>query len=275
MVRIITLMDNKASEHKALINEHGLSYLVQAENYRFLFDCGSGSAPMINAHRLGQELSGLDSVVISHSHYDHAAGYRDLTEQGKGSKLLYTGCGFFEAKFAFDGVKYTDLSAGFDKGFLLANNIEHREVKDITEIAKDIYLVAGFERKSDFENIPERFVKLTDSGFVKDDFSDEICVAIKSDGALVLLMGCSHPGILNMVSSVHERMGMPVKAIFGGTHLNEAQSSRIDKTISALRQMGVTTLGFSHCSGDNAETAARGCCDISGCHLSVGDNIFF
>ena len=75
MVCITALMDNLPSENKALVNEHGLSYLIQRGEERILFDCGAGEAPWRNAHKLGLSVSELDAVVLSHSHYDHAAGY--------------------------------------------------------------------------------------------------------------------------------------------------------------------------------------------------------
>ena len=124
MVRVTALMDNDASENKALVNEHGLSYLLEGPDFRILFDCGAGPHPWANAHRLGLCVGGLDAVVLSHSHYDHAAGFRDLLEQGLGGKILYTGPHFFEAKFAFDGLRYTDLSAGFGPEFLAENRVE-------------------------------------------------------------------------------------------------------------------------------------------------------
>ena len=77
MLRVTALMDNDASENKALINEHGLSYLLEGPDFRILFDCGSGAHPWVNAHRLGLDVAGLDAVVLSHSHYVHAAGFCD------------------------------------------------------------------------------------------------------------------------------------------------------------------------------------------------------
>ena len=72
---------------------------------RLLFDWESGENTLYNAHKLGIDLSNLDSVVLSHSHYDHSAGYKDLTEAGLGSEDLYVGKGFFQKKYTFDGIK--------------------------------------------------------------------------------------------------------------------------------------------------------------------------
>lgn len=274
MLRITALMDNLPSENKALKNEHGLSYLVEGRGKRILFDCGSGAAPWQNAHRLGRDVKDLDAVVLSHSHYDHAAGYRDLLEAGLGSRVLYTGPHFFEPKYATDGLRYTDLSAGFDQSFLNAFHIDHQVVEGLREIGPGIYLVSGFPRTHSFETIPTRFVRQTDGGFIPDDFSDEQCLVIDIGDGVVILVGCSHPGILNMVDQVHGLLNKPVKGVFGGTHLMEANAERIDATIARLQALGMTSLGLSHCSGQAAEDAIAAKEGVQGCHMSVGDCIF-
>lgn len=275
MLHITALMDNKATENKALIAEHGLALYVEHDGRRILFDCGSGINPQHNAHRLGVELKELDAVVLSHSHYDHAAGFRDLAENGLGSKELYTGPYFFEPKYAKDGVRYTDLSAGFGKEFLRENDINHHEIRGLTEIFPGVFLISGFPRVHDFEQIPKRFVRKTAEGFVTDDFGDEICMALQIKGGLAVLVGCSHPGILNMITHVSHLMQQPIRAVFGGTHLVEADGQRIENTIQSLKAMGLEILGLSHCSGDAADQAICAKPEIQGCHLGVGDCIFF
>lgn len=275
MLCITALMDNKPTEHKALIAEHGLSLFVEYDGQRLLFDCGSGANPQYNAHRLGVDLKNLDAVIISHSHYDHAAGFRDLTENGLGSSQLYTGPNFFEPKFAQNGVRYTNLACGFDRDFLEEYQIRHHEVCGAEEIRPGIWLISGFPRIHAFETIPGRFVRRTSDGFVADDFGDEVCMALEVEDALVVLVGCSHPGILNMMTQVSAVLGKPIRAVFGGTHLVEADTERIDTTVRKLQEMGLQILGLSHCSGDAADCAICARTDIQGCHLGTGDCIFF
>jgi len=274
MVRVTALMDNQASEHKALIHEHGLSYLIEGEGFRILFDCGSGPHPWENARRLGLRVEGLDAVVLSHSHYDHAAGYRDLLERGLGSGLLYTGPCFFEPKFAVDGLRCTDLSAGFGRDFLTDHGVEHRVVEGDTEMLPGIRLIGDFPRTHSFETIPERFVRRTADGFERDDFRDEICMAMDTPEGLAVFVGCSHPGILNMAERVCDVMKRPIMGIFGGTHLMEADGARIEATLDALQAKGLRVLGLSHCSGSEAERAAGRRANLRGCHLAAGDSIF-
>ena len=64
MIRITLLIDNSPSENKAIINEHGLSLLIDTGNSRLLFDCGQGHHTLDNARRLGIDLHGLDAIVI-------------------------------------------------------------------------------------------------------------------------------------------------------------------------------------------------------------------
>lgn len=275
MVRITALMDNQDSEHKALISEHGLSYYLEYDHFRLLFDCGAGPHFLDNAHRLGIDLHDLDAVALSHSHYDHAAGYRDLIEQGFGCPVLYTGPHFWEPKYAFDGIRYTDLSAGFTPDFLSHHQIRHQCVTGVQEIHPGVFLVSDFPRIHDFETIPTRFLRRTQGSFIPDDFSDEQCVVLRVPGGVAVLVGCSHPGILNMLSHIRTGFQQPIVAVYGGTHLVEADDHRIATTVQALQDLGVRILGFSHCSGHCAEAYVHENTDLRGCHLSVGDTIFY
>lgn len=275
MVRITALMDDQASENKALVSEHGLSFYVEYEDKRFLFDCGASDMPIYNAHKLGIELGGLDGVILSHSHYDHSAGYRDLIEMGLGSQVLYTGHNFFEKKYGMDGIRFTDLSAGFDEAFLREYEIEHQTVIGSLEICPGVRLITDFPRKYAFETIPERFVRKTPQTFVRDQFPDEICMSLETSKGIVVLVGCSHPGILNIISHVQKTLGKPIVAVFGGTHLMEAGEERIRQTMQVLQSLGVGTIGFSHCSGKSAEQLIHEDPKMSGCHLAAGDTVFF
>lgn len=278
MGQITALMDNLSSENKGLTSEHGLSLLIEKGNARILFDCGASDTPLKNARRLGKDLHHLSCVVLSHSHYDHACGYRDLIEQGMGSSVLYTGPHFFKKKYAFDGICYTDLSCGFDESFLNEHGILHKECNHVVMLAEGIWAIGNFPRLHSFEQIPERFVCCSDTNpihLTQDDFSDEICIAIDTKKGIIVLLGCSHPGVLNMVQEVHRLLQKPIYAIFGGTHLVEAAADRVDQTLSYFKEMGVELLGLSHCTGMDAENRIRTDHSVKSCHMAVGNVIFF
>lgn len=275
MVRITALMDDKAGEHLALTAEHGLSFYIEYGGRRYLFDCGASDMTIYNAYRMGIYLRDLSAVFLSHSHYDHAGGYRDLADEDLAAEVLYTGPHFFEPKYAEDGIRYTDLSAGFDEDFLKEHRIVHRTVEGLLEVAPGMWLLNGFPRAHAFETIPERFVRKTEQGFVRDDFPDEICLILRVRDGLVVLVGCSHPGILNMLSLVREKFDLPIIGVFGGTHLMEADDERIGITLHELKEMGVRNIGLSHCSGETALGAIAADPSMHGCHLGTGDSVYF
>ena len=274
MLQITALMDNRLTGRKDLLCEHGLSMFVSCQGKGILFDCGSSEKMLYNAKKLGIDLGKLDAVVLSHAHYDHAGGFRFLAEQYPVGRV-YTGPGFFEPKYARSDNCCKNLSAGFDECFLKEQGIAHRTVDGVAEILPGIYAISGFPRREPMETIPDRFLRLTRAGFVPDDFPDELCLALETHEGIVLLVGCAHPGILNMARHVTAVLGKPIRAVLGGTHLVEADTQRVQRTVEELGRMGVTLLGLSHCSGETAETLVRQREDITSCHLGPGDCVFF
>ena len=267
-------MDDKGSEQLALINEHGLSMWIEYNGTKLLFDFGSTSHPLFNAEKLGIDVSTADFMLCSHAHYDHAGGFIDIMKRGIAKRLI-TGKGFWEEKYGFDGVKYTYLGAGFTKADLDRNGVEHIECSDILEIVPGCFVLGSFKRRFEFEKIPQRFVKRAADGFVRDSFDDEICLAFDTDKGLVALVGCSHPGILNILTDVRERLGKNIAAVFGGTHLMEADDERIVFTLAEMKKLGVGINGFSHCSGHAVHEAMERDAAIKACHLATGDVIEF
>lgn len=271
MLEIQSLMDDRLTGRKDLIAEHGLSMLVICADRRILFDCGSSANMLRNAEKLGVSLKNLDAVVLSHSHYDHAGGFPYLIREGGGSTRLYTGPGFFEPKLSRRECCFACLGAGFDQEFLREHGIEHHTVEGLLELFPGVWLISGFPRKNAMETIPQRFVRRTAEGMIPDDFRDEVCLALDTAEGLVMLVGCAHPGIVNMVSHVHELLGRPVYAVFGGTHLVEADSLRTQWTLDVLQTMGLKLLGLSHCSGEAAACALQERPDVKSCRLGPGD----
>lgn len=274
MLQITALMDNRLTGRKDLLCEHGLSLYVVSEGKSILFDCGSSEKMLYNAKKLGIDLGKLDAVVLSHAHYDHAGGFRFLAEQYPVGRV-YTGPGFFEPKYARADNCCKNLSAGFEECFLKEQGIAHRTVDGVAEILPGVYAISGFSRLEPMEIVPDRFLRLTNAGFVPDDFRDELCLALETHEGIVLLVGCAHPGILNMTRHVGNVLDKPIRAVFGGTHLVEADELRVRRTVEELGRMGVTLLGLSHCSGERAECLIRQRDDIAACHLGPGDCVFF
>lgn len=274
MLQIMSLMDDRLTGRKDLKAEHGLSMYVAYGEKRLLFDCGSGENTLYNARKLGVPLEKLDAVVISHGHYDHAGGYRFLAAH-TGTAPVFTGPGFFAPKYSDRGICFANLSAGFDRAFLEERGVAHETVDGCREIFPGMYLISGFPRTEPLETIPKRFLRQTERGLTQDDFRDELCLALDTVGGLVVLVGCAHPGIVNMAAHVHRLLDRPVRAVFGGIHLMEAEETRVRRTVDTLQAMGVALLGLSHCSGETAERLIAERENGRSCRMGPGDCVFF
>lgn len=270
---VTTLIENTLSAHKGLLCEHGLSFHVRTPDRSFLFDCGAGNHFLHNAERLCVDLRDLDFVACSHSHYDHGGGFRPLAGQYGVSRVV-TGTGYFESKYEVKDGRHAFVGVDFDERYLEGMGIEHDVCGDLMDVAEDCWLAGNFERTCVWERPPEKFMILRDGRFEPDLFLDEICLAFLMDDGIGIVTGCSHPGIVNMAGTVGRRFNLPVRGIWGGTHLVEADGDRIEKTLDALHDMGVRRLGLSHCSGEAAleRVAADG--RFSVCRMGTGDGVF-
>lgn len=271
-MKITALMDNIASENKGLIAEHGLSYFIDTGESKLLFDCGGSIHPILNAKKMNVSFEEVDTVVFSHGHYDHAAGFVD-TADFISPKYIVTGKDFFDEKYAYDGTILTYLGIGFDEKFLNEKNVRHIICEQVYKIDENCYAVGGFKRKIEFETIPERFVILKDGQMKQDDFHDEICLVMKSKKGLVVVLGCSHPGVLNMLHFIQSIFKNKIYAVFGGTHLVEADKSRILKSLDEMKLLGVELMCMSHCSGNQTIKLAKECKNVNSVPLSVGSSV--
>jgi len=248
--KLTILVDNTVKKGSDLTAEHGLAIFVETPDLSFLFDCGHTGIAWNNAEKLSVDLSSVDFVVLSHSHYDHAGGFPSLLKYCH-PKAVYIGRNFWQEKFSFDkeSNQYLPKGCGFTKSDLVAWDVEEHECKDSLKLDDYAQLFTNFDRHYSFEHIPPKFV--CGSAKESDCFDDEICLLLKADDGIALVVGCSHQGILNITATVKKRTGLPVRRIIGGIHLNGEGQERMDRTLNELKRLGVRDFNLCHCSGVN------------------------
>lgn len=274
MLRITTLIENSPGEHHGLATEHGISFCIEKDGHIVIFDTGQSGAFLDNAPKLNINLSGAGHVILSHGHYDHSGGFRALCSAAGGFTLI-TGEGFFVPKYAFRNGAYDFLGNDFDEAFL-----SERGITSVTasapakEILPGIHVLSGFPRIHTEEKINPRFVLEKDGAFVPDSFDDEILLAVETGEGLAVLLGCSHPGMRNMLDAVKERLGRPILAVLGGTHLVEAKGTGLEKSLEYLQNSGILFIGMSHCTGKDVMDRLEAVCP--GFFRNVtGSSLFF
>ena len=152
LTTLTVLIENTKPEGSPLIAEHGLSFLVETAQTKFIFDCGHTGAAFDNAKILGVDLSDIKIAALSHSHYDHAGGFPKLLDFAP-IETVYTGKHFWSKKFSRteDGFKYR--GCGFDENFLSARGIEQKICHDILKVDEDACLVGNFKRRYNFDGL--------------------------------------------------------------------------------------------------------------------------
>ena len=192
-VKITTLIENSPGEHHGLKTEHGLSFCIEKDSRKILFDTGQSGAFIDNAAQLQIDLADVDYVVLSHGHYDHSGGVRALSELTTGFELI-VGQGFFDEKYGFRNNAYEYLGNNFDEKFLKEKLITYRVVdQTLTEIVPGVYAVTDFPRIHADEVINPRFKVLRNDVLEPDPFTDEVLLAVDTPQGLVVVLGCSHP----------------------------------------------------------------------------------
>ncbi len=252
--KITTLIEDNPSDDVRLYNEHGLSLYMVINGMKILFDTGKSGDFIKNAELLEIDLNNLDYVVLSHGHYDHTGGFKTLVDTVKNSYTLVVGKDFFNSKYGLlEGNTYKYLGNSFDKEYIHENNIKITYInEDIFYITENIIIFTNFKRTNDFELPNKRFQIKQEDKYSLDNFTDEIVLAVKCEKGLLVILGCSHVGIVNILETIVERTGMPIYGIVGGTHLIEADELRLNSTIDYFKEKDIHILGMSHCTGKNA-----------------------
>lgn len=250
--KITTLIENHPDALDSFVCEHGFSLLIENECFKMLMDTGKSGAFYDNARKMGENLTDLDCVMISHGHYDHAGGFMRLMGETGTQKKLYVGKGFFEGKYCTNkmGEKYYN-GIQFERKQLNKFQLVIEEVdQDCLEIAKGVRIHRNFEQTVSYEHWNPRFFLREGEQYVQDTFSDEMALTLDTKQGLVVVVGCSHPGIVNILRTIIHRTGESIRGVIGGTHLIDADGQRLLATMEDLKKMGMEFIGVSHCTGD-------------------------
>lgn len=253
-LRICMLAENTAGG-RHLLAEHGLSYWIEAGGPKVLFDTGQGLVLEHNARQLGVDLEAAEAVALSHGHYDHAGGLAAAPGRfGKATVFVHP-CAF-DPKFARadDGSARSVASAiaNMDEIRSQVESVEYTQAP--TAICDGVWVTGEIPRRNDFEDTGGPFY-LDEACLVADPLLDDQAMYIESARGLVVLLGCTHAGLVNTLEYVVELTGRSrIYAVLGGMHLVRASYERIAKTEEVLRRYEVQLIGPAHCTGRKATT---------------------
>jgi 7,8-dihydropterin-6-yl-methyl-4-(beta-D-ribofuranosyl)aminobenzene 5'-phosphate synthase len=139
--------------------------------------------------------------------------------------------------------------------------------KDFIEVEEGIFLTGEVPRKTSFERLDPKLFAETDGKTNPDVFLDDQSLILNTERGLLVILGCAHSGVINILNHVISNTGKDrFYAIVGGTHLDFLAPEQLEETIKALRKIHIERIGASHCTG------MRGAFRL---HQEFGDRFFY
>lgn len=254
-IRATVLCENSVFFSSGAIAEHGWSVYLETEQGNFLFDTGGGKAIINNAQYFHKDLSKVKGIILSHSHNDHTGGLFSVLDY-TGKVNIYSHPEIFKNSYSIRNGKERYIGIPYRREVLESKGADFIFNTSFTEIAPDIILSGEVPRKTSFEKGDTDLVLKNKKGYVQDIVLDDQTLIINSKKGLVIILGCSHSGIVNIINYAIEKTGKNhIHAIFGGTHLGPVSEETKKKSIEALKKYDIERIGTSHCTG--LETAMR------------------
>lgn len=235
-MQLTVLTDNCAGG--IFLAEHGLSYIIESEGKKILFDTGHTDVFIKNALKLDIDIQKeISTIVLSHGHWDHGNGLTFL----KGKTLITHPMSFME-RFRENDSSYIGLNQTYDE---LKNRYDLITTKEPYKISDNIFFMGEIPRLTEFESKTTSFV---DKNKQPDFVPDDSAIAIVEDSQLIIVSGCAHSGICNTIMHAQKITGIAkVKAVFGGFHLKK-DNRQTKETIQFLKKNNIDRIMPSHCT---------------------------
>lgn len=267
------MIENTQGSRKDCLAEHGLSFYVETENHHILSDTGATGAFAVNAEKLGVDLSSVDMVVLSHGHYDHAGGILNFAEKNDHARILMQKlAGAHYCRKNEELEKYI----GIDRRILELPQVELLDGDLI--IDEELSLFGGVSGRKLWPagNLALK-VKCGDI-YCQDEFLHEQYLVISENGIQVLISGCAHNGILNILEKHHQIYGKDPDAVFSGFHMmkrdgyTEEDLQMVRETAEELKKLN-TRFYTGHCTGEIPYQILKECMGEQLTYVHSGDEV--
>jgi 7,8-dihydropterin-6-yl-methyl-4-(beta-D-ribofuranosyl)aminobenzene 5'-phosphate synthase len=246
-LQITTLSENTAGLGN-LLGERGLSILVETGEVNILFDTGQGISASYNADILGIDLRKINKIVLSHGHYDHTGGLKQILRKIRKEIEIIAHPDIWAAKYNRLEDRYIGIP--FHHQTLESLGAKFNLTREPVRITANIMTSGEISMTTDYENIEPYLQVKEDGGFRPDKLLDDQALIINTEPGLIVILGCAHRGIVNTLYHARRLTGVKtIRAVLGGCHLIDATEERVYLTIAALKELGVQRVGVSHCTG--------------------------
>ncbi len=249
MLKITVLCENTVGVPKGIVSEWGLSLLLETNGKKILFDTGERVSLLNNAAALEADLKSVDALVISHGHHDHTGGLRAFLRH-RGRLPVYAHPGIFTLHYKSpENPSYIGIP--FKQDILESLGADFIFTREPREITPGLFFSGEIPRKTTFEKTDGSLFCLENGKkIIPDPFYDDISLYCVTPAGLIIILGCAHAGLVNIVEHARKVTGINrIYGIIGGTHLGPAPAGQQEATIDYLRGLDLQFLAPNHCTG--------------------------
>lgn len=256
-MKITALVENTSCK-EGIASEHGLSLFIETKGKTILFDTGASSMFAKNAELLQVDIAKVDLAILSHGHYDHSGGIGTFLKKNSTAPIYIRKAAFGPFYSQREGGEYAFI--GIDKELLSNNRVIFSAAE--TPIGEGISLFSKVKGKRLFPTGNKSLLEKTRDGYIQDDFSHEQNLVIREDGISLLVSGCSHKGIVNIVDQFSNLYGHYPTHVIGGFHLynhrtGEPENEETLRAIAEALLSSGATYYTCHCTGEDNYNALR------------------
>lgn len=253
-MKLKVLADNNTIIDRYYLGEPGLSFLLETDGGKILFDMGYSDVFIRNAFKMGESLRDIDQVVFSHGHVDHTWGldpYIRLMSEWSGEGLSYGRPVLTAHDELFLSRRYGDLR---EIGALVsrektARHFDLRLTRNPFELSENLWYLGQIERRHPFEGTLAIGEVFRNGVWEPDRMIDDTALAYKSPKGLVVVTGCSHAGICNIIDQAVAVTGEErILDVVGGFHLMEPGSPQVERTGRYFKEKGIGAIHPCHCT---------------------------
>ena len=255
-MRVVNLIENTKG-HDRCAYAHGLSFYVETSKHKLLVDLGPSEAALHNAKELGIDLTKVDTVVLSHGHYDHSGGIMPFANINSDARIYMQETA--DADYYADdgeraeGERYRYI--GIDKA--IAELPQAVKIQGDHRIDDELELFTIKKRSHDLPFTNKRLLIKENGELRRDDFVHEQYLVISEGDKKILISGCAHNGILSILDAFKAKYGAEPDMVISGFHLMK-KTGYTDDELLQIVSMGTELMRYStkfvtcHCTGETA-----------------------